>query len=50
MKRIARWEAKGKECVLLYCGDHDPGGLHISEFLRSNFEDLAGMVTRTFDH
>jgi hypothetical protein len=37
MRRIAHWETRGKKCVLLHCGDHDPGGLHISEFLHSNF-------------
>jgi len=44
MKRFAEWEAKGKRCVLLYCGDHDPGGLNISGCLRSNLEDLSGAV------
>jgi hypothetical protein len=44
MRRFAYWEAKGKQCVLLYCGDHDPGGLQISGFLRSNFDDLTGAV------
>jgi len=41
MRRFAYWERQGKRIVLLHCGDHDPGGLHISEFLRSNLEDLA---------
>lgn len=44
MARFAEWEAKGKTCVLLYCGDHDPGGLHISDWLRSNMEDLSAAV------
>jgi hypothetical protein len=44
MKRFARWERHGKQCVLLHCGDHDPGGLHISGFLRSNMADLAAAV------
>jgi len=44
MRRFAEWEARGKQCVLLYCGDHDPGGLQISDFLRSNLEELAGAV------
>jgi hypothetical protein len=42
MNRFADWEAKSKQCVLLYCGDHDPGGLNISSFLRANLEDLSG--------
>ena len=44
MRRFQKWEAKGKRCVLLYCGDHDPGGLHISGFLRSNLTELEKAV------
>jgi hypothetical protein len=44
MRRFAYWAAKGKRCILLYCGDFDPAGLHISEYLRSNLQDLAGAV------
>jgi hypothetical protein len=44
MQRFACWERQGKKCVLLHCGDHDPGGLQISAFLRSNLEDLADAV------
>ncbi len=44
MRRFAHWEARGKQCVLLYCGDFDPGGLQISGFLRKNFADLADAV------
>ena len=44
MKRFAYWEAEGKRCILLHCGDHDPGGLHISDFIRSNMEDLTNAV------
>jgi hypothetical protein len=44
MERFKHWEAKGKKCVLLYCGDFDPGGLHISGFIRSNFEDMSEAV------
>jgi hypothetical protein len=44
MRRFQRWEAKGKRCVLLYCGDHDPGGLQISDYLLSNFAELEGPV------
>jgi hypothetical protein len=40
MRRFQQWDGKGKQCVLLYCGDHDPGGLQISDFLRSNLEEL----------
>jgi hypothetical protein len=44
MQRFGDWELEHKRCVLLYCGDHDPGGVHISEFLRKNFNDLTGAV------
>ena len=44
MRRFAYWERRGKQCVLLHCGDHDPGGLQISEFLRSNLNDLKTTV------
>jgi hypothetical protein len=44
MQRFKRKEAEGKRCVLLYFGDFDPGGLHISNFLRSNLEDLSHAV------
>lgn len=39
-RRFKEAEDKGLECVLLYCGGHDPDGLRISEFLRSNLDDL----------
>ena len=41
MKRFAAHEAAGRRCVLLLCGDHDPGGLHITEKMRKNMEDLS---------
>lgn len=40
MRRFKEWESKGKQCVLLYCGDHDPGGLNISDFIRKNLNAL----------
>src|SRR5215472_1962000 len=49
-KRTRRYDAplstmgEGKQCALLYFGDHDPGGLHISDFLRANFEELERAV------
>lgn len=39
-RRFSEAEANGLKCVLLYCGDHDPDGLRISEFLRKNLFDL----------
>src|SRR5262245_23640443 len=44
MRRFAHHEAQGRRCVLLLCGDHDPGGLHITEKMRKNLEDLSGAV------
>jgi hypothetical protein len=44
MRRFKYWEAKGKRCVLLYCGDHDPGGLQISDCLYANFAELERAV------
>jgi hypothetical protein len=44
MRRFRDWERKDKHCILLHCGDHDPGGLHISEFLHSNLQELAEAV------
>lgn len=44
MERFRTWENMGKQCVLLYCGDHDPGGLHISDFIRTNLVALHGAV------
>jgi len=44
MRRFRQKEAEGKRCVLLAFTDHDPGGLHISDFMRSNLEDMARSV------
>jgi hypothetical protein len=44
MGRWAVWEAKGKQPVLLYCGDFDPVGLQISDVLRHNLAELTGAV------
>ena len=44
MRRFAAHEAAKRRCVLLLCGDHDPGGLHITEKMRKNLEDLSGAV------
>jgi len=34
----------GKKCRLLYCGDHDPGGLSISNTLKTNLRQLEQAV------
>ena len=44
MRRFREMETRGKQCVLLYCGDFDPGGLNISDHLRSNMEDMAEAI------
>jgi hypothetical protein len=44
MLRFKKWEAEHKQCVLLWCGDHDPGGLHISNRLYGNLKELARAV------
>ena len=42
--RFKEAEDKGLKCVLLYCGDHDPDGLRISEFMRSNLDDIKDIT------
>lgn len=44
MQRFKEWEDKGNQCVLLYCGDHDPAGLNISDSLMTLFEEMQGAV------
>jgi hypothetical protein len=44
MQRFAEWESKGKQCVLLYAGDHDPGGFLISGKIRENMEAISDAV------
>lgn len=45
-RRFAEARDKGLKCVLLYCGDHDPDGLRISEFIRKNLNDLKDVEWR----
>jgi hypothetical protein len=44
MRRFKYWEARGKQCVLLAFTDHDPGGLHIANFLLDNLAELSDAV------
>ena len=44
MRRFAEHEKAGRIPVLLYCGDHDPKGLQISECMRANCAELAKAV------
>lgn len=43
-RRFKEAEERGLKCVLLYCGDFDPDGLRIGEFLRSNLQDISNIV------
>lgn len=40
-RRFRKAENEGLKCVLLYCGDHDPDGLRISDTLRKNLEQIS---------
>ena len=50
MRRFAEHESAGRIPVLLYCGDHDPKGLQISECWRSNLAELSAAVGWTPDN
>lgn len=43
-RRFKEAEEKGLQCLLLYCGDHDPDGLRISDTLRNNLEQVKDIV------
>lgn len=43
-RRFKLMEEKGLQCVLLYCGDHDPDGLRISDTLQDNLAQIQGIV------
>jgi len=43
-RRFKEAEDRGLKCILLYCGDHDPDGLRISDAIRNNLMDLADVV------
>lgn len=43
-RRFREAEERGLECILLYCGDHDPDGLRISDTLRKNLEQVADVT------
>lgn len=42
VQRFKENEEQDRKPVLLYCGDHDPAGLMISDYLRTNIEQLYG--------
>jgi hypothetical protein len=43
-RRFKEAEDNGKTCVLLYCGDHDPPGIRISDFIMKNLADISEIV------
>jgi hypothetical protein len=48
LERFAERQAEGKDCVLLYCGDHDIHGLRISTHLRANLENVLPAFKATY--
>lgn len=44
MRRFQQHEEEGRQCVLLYCGDHDPGGLQIGKSILDNMRELAHAI------
>jgi hypothetical protein len=44
MQRFKEHERQGRQCVLLYYGDHDPGGLNISDAMMSNLCELKDAI------
>lgn len=45
-RRFKQAEDAGLKCVLLYCGDHDPDGLRISDTIYNNLNDLRNIRWR----
>ncbi len=46
MRRFQSAEREGRIPVLIYCGDHDPSGLQISDVLLGGLAALTGVRTR----
>jgi hypothetical protein len=46
LARFAHWQARGKECALLHCGDHDVHGIRISNHLHNNLLEMAPQMER----
>jgi hypothetical protein len=42
-RRFKEADRRGLKCVLLYCGDHDPDGLRISDTIRKNLLELSNI-------
>lgn len=43
-RRFKEAEERGLKCMLMYCGDFDPDGTRISDFLRDNLEQIKDVV------
>ena len=43
-RRFKEAEDMGLQCILLYCGDHDPDGLRISDTIRKNLEQIQDIT------
>jgi hypothetical protein len=43
-RRFKEAEERGLKCILLVCGDFDPDGVRISDFIMSNLLDLKDIV------
>lgn len=43
-KRFKKAQDAGLKCVLLYCGDHDPDGLRISDTIRKNLQQVSNVI------
>lgn len=41
---MKKMKQQGKNCLVLYCGDHDPGGLNISDGFKKNLNQLEQAV------
>jgi len=49
LQRFREHFEQGRHLVLLYCGDHDPAGLRISDVIASNLAECANVQDVRFD-
>ena len=49
LQRFRAQHPAGRKLVLLYCGDHDPAGLRISDVIKQNLMDCARVQDVGFD-
>jgi hypothetical protein len=43
-QRFKRWRDEGKDCILVYCGDHDPSGLDMTRDIRERLETFGAVL------